>query len=131
MKNLILSALLIMSYLTSAAQQAEVSKISAALNTGNSQQISDLLLANVDLSVAGNDDVYSKAQATQILRSFFEKNPAQRFSIEHEGTSKSNDIYKIGSLLTKTGTYRVTFFLKNEGGRFLIKELRIEKSGAF
>ncbi len=131
MKNLFLSCFLILSFTFVFGQQAEIGRVSSGLSSGNGAAIGELMLANVDLSVAGNDDVYSKAQATQILKSFFDKNPVSKFSIDHEGTSKNNDIYKIGTLQTKGGNYRVTFFLKNDGGRFLVKELRIEKAGGF
>ncbi len=131
MKKLLFSVLVILTTVTVCAQNNEVTRISTALSSGNAGGISDLLLNNVDLTVEGNDDIYSKAQASQILRSFFERNTVTRFTINHEGTSRTNDIYKIGTLTTKTGNYRVTFFLKNEGGRYLIKELRIEKGGAF
>lgn len=112
-------------------QSIEVNKISTGLSTGNSSLISELFLSNLDLNVAGNDDVYSKAQATQILRNFFEQNSAMKFTVEHEGSSKNGDIYRIGTLTTKSGNYRVTFFLKNDGGKFMVKELRIEKAGGF
>lgn len=131
MKQFLLSAVGILVLNVLLAQTNEVNKISACLNSGNSAGVSELFLNNIDLSVDGNDDVYSKAQAAQILRSFFERNAAVKFSMNHEGTSRTNDIYRIGTLATKTGTYRVTFFLKNESGRYLIKELRIEKAASF
>jgi len=130
MKRL-LSILLVVSALTMSAQNNEVTRISAAFSTGNVNSISDLLLNNVDLTVEENDDIYSKAQASELLRSFFSRNAAVKFTVNHEGTSRTNDIYKIGTLITKTGSFRVTFFLKNEGGKYLIKELRIEKAGGF
>lgn len=130
MKKL-LFALVLMITQTGFAQVNEVGKINAALSSGDANAVSELFLANIDLSVDGNDDMYSKAQASQILRSFFTRNPALKFLVNHEGTSRTNDIYRIGTLTTKNGAFRVTFFLKNEGGKYLIKELRIEKAAGF
>lgn len=131
MKKLLLSAVGVFLLNVLVAQTNEVAKISASFNGGNAGGVSELLLTNIDLSVDGNDDVYSKAQASQILRAFFERNPVIKFAINHEGTSRTNDIYRIGTLNTKTGNYRVTFFLKNESGKYFIKELRIEKAAGF
>ncbi|MES2630014.1 MAG: DUF4783 domain-containing protein [Bacteroidota bacterium] len=128
MKKFLLSAVGVLVMNVMVAQTNEVNKITASLNSGNSSGVSELFLANIDLSVDGNDDVYSKAQAAQILKSFFDRNPALKFGINHEGSSRTNDIYRIGTLTTKTGSFRVTFFLKNENGRYLVKELRIEKA---
>jgi hypothetical protein len=113
------------------SQNSEVTRITSSLSTGNSTMLSDLFLNNLDLSVTGNDNVYSKAQATQILRNFFAQNAATRFTIDHEGTSPNGDIYKIGTLSTKKGNYRVTFYLKNESNRYMIKKLQVEKAGDF
>lgn len=131
MKKVLVSAVGLLLVNILFAQVNEVNKITASLNGGNAQGVSELFLNSVDLSVDGNDDVYSKAQASQILRSFFERNPALKFAVNHEGTSRTNDIYRIGTLITKNGSYRVTFFLKSEGGRYLIKELRVEKAAGF
>lgn len=131
MKRLLVSVVGILLVFALKAQTNEVGRISGALAAGNANGVSELFLTNVDLTVEANDDLYSKAQASQILRNFFERNQALKFIVNHEGTSRTNDIYKIGTLTTKTGAYRVTFFLKNEGGRYLIKELRIEKGGGF
>ncbi len=131
MKKFLMSAVGMLVLNVMVAQTNEVNKITTSLNSGNATGVSELFLSSIDLSVDGNDDVYSKAQASQILRSFFERNPVLKFSINHEGTSRTADIYKIGTLSTKTGSYRVTFFLKNEAGKYLIKELRIEKAAGF
>ena len=131
MKKFLLSALGVLMLTAIFAQNTEVTKISTSFNTGNSAGVSELFLSSIDLSVDGNDDVYSKAQASQILKSFFDRNPVIKFAVNHEGASRTNDIYRIGTLSTKTGSYRVTFFLKNENGKYLIKELRIEKAAGF
>ncbi len=131
MKQFLLSAVGVLVMNVAFSQAAEVGRISTAIGIGNASSVSELFLANIDLSVDGNDDVYSKAQASQILRSFFERNPVIKFAVNHEGASRTNDIYRIGTLNTKTGNFRVTFFLKNEAGKYLIKELRIEKAAGF
>ncbi len=72
--------------------------------------------------------MYSKAQAEQILRKFFNDHPPVGMVIEHSGVSKSGDKYFIGILRTTTGYFRTTFFLKRVDESFQVKQLRIETS---
>jgi hypothetical protein len=108
--------------------QAEVKdRVTLALKTGNAKALAGHFIANIDLTVPGNSDVYSKAQAEQILRKFFDEHVPNDLSIDHEGTSKMGDRYYIGKLATGKGDYRVTFFLKKTGEGFQVKQLRIEE----
>jgi Domain of unknown function (DUF4783) len=102
------------------------------LKSGNSAELSGYFIPNIDLTVLENDDIYSKEQASQILKKFFEAHKPKNFVIEHEGKSKLDDSYRIGKLTTEKGDYRVTFFLKKIGDKILIKQIRIElNSGNF
>jgi hypothetical protein len=109
--------------------QAEAkTAMTAALSSGNTGAITEQLMPNVDLTVPGSSDLVSKAQATGILKKFFDEHPAQGFTVDHEGNSKLGDHYCIGTLRTGKGAFRVTFLLKKAGDRFQVKQLRIEPS---
>ena len=110
------------------AQDEVKDQVVAALSSGNSKDLAALFIANIDLTVKENGDVYSKAQAEQILRKFFNENPPVGHVIEHSGVSKSGDKYFIGILRTRTGHFRTTFFLKKVDEGFQVKQLRIETS---
>lgn len=110
------------------AQDAVKDQVVDALQTGNSNELAALFIANIDLTVKETADVYSKAQAEQILRKFFNDHPPAGMVIEHSGVSKSGDKYYIGILRTSTGYFRTTFFLKRVGEGFQVKQLRIESS---
>jgi hypothetical protein len=104
------------------------SGIVSSLNTGNSKALSEYFNQNVELVVLDNDNVYSKAQARQIVSNFF-KNFAPKpdgFSILHQG-GKEGAKYVIGNLMTTKGNFRVYFLLKKDGGKEYIHQLRIEK----
>lgn len=110
------------------AQNQAADDIANLLKTGNASGLSSYFMNNVDLTILNNDDVYSKNQATQITKRFFDENPPGAFIIKHEGKSKLDDHYRIGTLSTVNGEYRVTYFLKNNDGNYLIKQLRIESN---
>jgi hypothetical protein len=100
-------------------------EIIQSLKTGDSKTLSAYFNQNVELVVLENDNVYSKAQAQQIVNKFFSSNPPESFNIIHQG-GKEGAQYVIGNLVTGKGTYRVYFLLKKSGGKEYIHQLRIE-----
>ena len=120
------------SHLIAGAQTDITPVVITLIQGGKSAELSNYFIPNIDLTVLDNDDVYSKQQAAQILKKFFEMHVPKKFTIEHEGKSKLDDSYRIGKLTTEKGDFRVTFFLKKIGDKNLIKQLRIElNNGSF
>lgn len=103
-----------------------VDDINNGLKAGNAAAIARYFNASVDLNLPGNEGMYSKAQAEQILKDFFSKNSVKSFSVLHQGESKDGAQYIMGSLVTSNGTFRTYCYLKKNGDGFMIKELRIE-----
>ena len=101
-------------------------EITNSLKTGNAKLLSGYFNQNVELVVLTYDNVYSKAQATQIVAEFFQMNVPESFSIVHYG-GKEGSNYVIGNLRTKTGNFRVYFLLKQNEGKDYIHILRIDK----
>lgn len=101
-------------------------KIDQAIEAGNASKVAEHFTKKVDLSLPGTDDVYSKAQAEQILKEFFQEHPPEELVLEHQGTSRLKDRYHIGKLSTKEKDFRVTYFMKQMDSGTRIKKLRIE-----
>ncbi len=97
-----------------------------SFKTGNAATLSSYFNQNIELYVLDQDDVYSRAQAQQIVSNFFNQNKATGFSIIHQ-SGKEDSKFAIGKLTTTNGVYRVSFFVKNENGKPVIHQLRIEK----
>jgi hypothetical protein len=98
------------------------------IKSGDARQISRYFGNNVDLTILSVEEVYSKAQAEQVLKDFFAKNPAKSFTIIHKGLSKEGSKYAIGSYVSAQGiTYRTYLFVKNVAGNEVVQELRFEK----
>ena len=100
-------------------------EIIQSLKTGNSKTLSEYFNQNVEMMVLKNDNIYSKAQAEQILNKFFDSNSTERFLIIPQGGKE--DQYVIGNLVTNKGTFRVTFLLKKNKGKDYIHLFRIEE----
>ncbi len=101
-------------------------QIQQAIEAGNAARLSEHFTQKVDLSIPDTDDVFSKAQAEQILKDFFQGHPPEELLLEHQGTSKLKDRYRIGKLSTSKGDFRLTYFMKKVEGSSRIKKLRIE-----
>ena len=106
------------------AQSVEVpSEIITALNSGDASQLSNYLNSNVELVIENKNDVFRKAQATEILADFFRKNKVSGFQLLHKG-NKDAASFVIGTLKTSSGSFRLYVLTrKNE-----IQQLRIEPS---
>jgi hypothetical protein len=101
--------------------------IGNALRSGDAKQVSAYFGSSVDLTLANQEDIYSKAQAELLVKDFFSKNPPKSFVIVHQGSSREGTQFAVGNLTTAAGkTYRTSFTLKNNQGKFIIQELRFE-----
>lgn len=102
-------------------------EIGNAIRSGDAKQLATFFDNTVDLTVLEQENVYSKAQAEFVVKDFFGKNPPKAFHIIHKGASPEGTQYAIGNLVTTNGkTLRVSFYIKNTGGKSAIQELRIE-----
>ncbi|MGV6861806.1 MAG: DUF4783 domain-containing protein [Putridiphycobacter sp.] len=100
--------------------------ITLGFSTGNAPMVSSYFSQNIDITLLNKENLYSKSQAEQVLKTFFNDNPPTNFKIIHEGKS-NNTKYFIGSLDTKKGTFRITINIKSLKGKEVITHLTIEK----
>lgn len=128
LKSLLAFLLLFVHFPSNNALQADiVDELAANFRLGNSKEIAKNFSSSIELIIIDQEDVYSKAQAEQILKDFFIKNPPSKVSIVHQ---LNNVPFRLGilSMQTKNGKFRVTISmaLKKPSNTFLITELRIE-----
>lgn len=126
MKKWMFIAILFLANIYSYGQEEEAKVIANSFKTGDVQSISKYFSSSLDMTIVETEDVFSKAQATQILTQFFKSNTPSSFNVQHKGASKGGDYYQIGELKTSSGDYRVTFFLKKDSDQVYIKRLKIE-----
>ena len=110
------------------AQNADeiVKEVTGYLRSANTQEIAGNFASTVELIILSEEDVYSKTQAEIILRDFFSKHQPTSAKIIHLLDSNPNYRFAVVTLKTTNGNFRVSFSLKDTGGRFLITDMRIE-----
>jgi hypothetical protein len=96
-----------------------------ALKSGNATELSKYVDDNIEISLPDKTDTYSRTQALMILQDFFSGNAVRSFEIKHKGDNGGSQ-FCIGTLQTKTGSYRTTVFMKTKNGRQLVKEIRFQ-----
>jgi hypothetical protein len=127
-KKILFTVSLILGILVASFQsQAQIpNEILLSLKSGNAKVLSRYFNQNVDLVVLNDQNVYSKAQAQQIVGNFFNSYPPEDFSVVHD-SGKEGAKAVIGTLKTSNGSFRVYFLLKQNEGKEYIHQLRIEK----
>jgi len=103
-----------------------IDKIASLVRQGNIPELSKLFADNVELSVLGDENIYSRLQTEQILNKFFSQNKPKAIKLLHKVNSNPN--YGFGVLLvtTSTGVYRIAVTLKETGGTLVLIAFSIE-----
>ena len=128
MKNLILIFLFAPVMAFAYQGNPSLDAISKALGSGDVETLSKYFADNVEISIKDNEQLYSKAKATEVVRGFFNSNKPRAFEQVHQGTSRENsDHYCIGNLTATAGNYRVYLYLKVNGSNVTIQEMRFDK----
>jgi hypothetical protein len=103
------------------------SGIISAFQSGNATILSSYFDNEVEIDILGNDNVYPKTAAKQIMEKFFVDYKPASFTKQHEGTSPSGSNYCIGILKTGKGTFRVSIHAKTIEGKKVVQQIQIEE----
>lgn len=127
MKLLFIQLLLLPSLLLTGSTES-LADISRALGAGDVATLDNYLDSEVELSVLGVDDFFSKAEATDQLQKFFAANPASKFAQIHTGTSPTTKAeYCIGNLDAGGKTFRVVIYLTQVNDQLKIKKMSFDE----
>jgi len=111
----------------SIAQTDVITEISNGIKEANAEKISRYFSANIDLTTDKGEEMYSKVQATGVLRDFFVRYPVRNYTILHKG-QKDEAEYVVGTYTsTRHINFRVYFFIKQSGNTKILNDLRFEK----
>lgn len=110
------------------AQADIINDVKEAIKLGSSKEIVRYLNTNIDITIDGNMDSYSRTQAEFVLKDFFKKNPPSSFVIVHQGASKGGSPYATGQYAsTNENVYLVWVRIKKINNKFLIHEMSFIK----
>ena len=115
------------SVFTLSAQSDALKSIQSSIKASNASALVEYFGSTVELTIGEQEGTYSKAQAEQILKSFFQKNEAKTFAVKHSGSSSMGKKYSIGSYKTGKKSYRTYVLISEKSGKFVIQQLRFEE----
>lgn len=114
-------------FLPARAQSDVVNQIKETIKAGSAKELSGFLNQTVDVTIDGNVQSYSKAQAEFVFRDFFKQHPPSEFSIIHQGSSKGGQPFAIGQYKSDAETYRVFMKIKTVNTTQLVHEISFVK----
>ena len=124
MKSLLTSILVVATVMMSSfAQPSTIDDVIGAIRSGDADELSKYFDDNIELTLPVKSDSYSKAQAQVILKDFFGNNSVKGFDLKHKGDSPGGH-YCIGTLQTRSGSFRAHVFMKAKGSKEVVKEIR-------
>lgn len=97
-----------------------------AIKSGNAAEVAKYFDNTVEITLPGTNGSYSKSKAELVLRDFFAQNAVKSFQVIHQSENAGSQ-FCIGNLITSTGSFRTTIYMKQTGSKELIQELRFEK----
>jgi len=115
----------IMAVLVSFTVSSGLEDIVGALKSGNAPVMAKYFDNTVEITLPEKSNSYSRSQAEMILKDFFNNNPVKGFDIIHKGENAGSQ-YCIGTLFTKSGSFRTTIFMKLKGDKQTLQEIRFE-----
>ena len=105
---------------------SSIEEVITAMKAGSAADISRFFDNTVEINTPDKSNSYSKSQAELVLRDFFSTNVVKSFTVNHKGENSGSQ-FCIGTLLTKSGTYRTTVFMKLKGDKQLLQSITFEK----
>ena len=104
---------------------SSVDEVITALKAGNATDIARFFDNTVEISTPDKSSSYSKSQAELVLKDFFSSHAVKSFAVLHKGETTGSQ-FCIGTLVTKSGTYRTTILMKQKGDKQLVQGITCE-----
>ena len=101
--------------------------IAAAISAGDAQKLASYFSSSIDLTIPNTDGTYSKSQAEMIIMKFFTQYPPDSFKLNQQGSSNEGSQFAIGTLSTKTATFKTYFLIKKRDNVPLVQQLQFEE----
>ena len=93
---------------------------------GNADKLSAWFDDNLEIAVVSQASSASKAQAKQIVKTFFENYTPRSFEVNHTA-GRDNMKYALGTLKAGGENFSVTIFVSSKGQSYKIQQLKIER----
>ncbi len=104
---------------------SSIDEVINAMKAGNAAEIAKYFDNTVEINMPDKTNSYSKSQAELVLKDFFSSHSVKSFTVIHKGENSGSQ-FCIGTLVTKSGTYRTTIFMKQKGDKQVLQGITFE-----
>ena len=104
---------------------SSIDEVISAMKAGNAADIAKFFDNTVEINMPDKSNSYSKSQAELVLKDFFSSHVVKSFTVIHKGENSGSQ-FCIGTLVTKSGSYRTTIFMKQKGDKQLLQGITFE-----
>lgn len=98
-----------------------------AFKKGSSQELNKFLGDKVELIIQNRSTNADRQLAESTINAFFTNNKVSAFNVNHQG-KRDESSFIIGTLATTNGNFRVNCFFKKIQNKYLIHQIRIDKT---
>jgi hypothetical protein len=127
MKKLVVLSILILSLCSFQTKLDSFDNIAGAMRAGQVSGLTQFFSSSVELTLLDNEGIYSKQQAEQMLRTFFNQHPPKSVTIQHKGSSGQGAKYAIIIYEASNGKFRSYIFMKDNGKGMQVNEFKLER----
>ena len=99
----------------------------SAFKKGNSQELNGYLSDKVELILESRSINVDNQAAEKKMESFFSGNRVSGFTVNHQG-KRNESSFIVGTLTTANGNFRVNCFFRKVAGKYVIHQIRIDKT---
>lgn len=104
-----------------------INQVKEAIKAGSAKELARFLNATVDVTLEGNVQSYSKAQAEFVLRDFFKQHSPSEVNVIHQGSSKGGQPFAILQYKSGADTYRLFMKIKSVGNSQFVDDIRFTR----
>ncbi len=113
-------------FLSMLGKSQDLSKLNAAIQSGEAEQIQSFLAEKIDLEIEGKTKRLSAVEAAKSLERFFTDNEGLIYESKHQGGQKTKTQFTIGTLSNASKKFRSHILYKTVNNQAQIIELRFE-----
>ena len=125
MKRFYLKSLILL-LLVSALNADQIDSIAWLIKEGNSERLSQLLSPTVEITMNDQENTYSKRQAVEVVKRFFDEHRPVTSKLLHKVNSGSKFLFGVVIYTSTNGVYRIGYTIDITEKSTRIIELRID-----
>jgi hypothetical protein len=125
MKRFYLTSLILL-LLVSALNADQIDSIAWLIKEGNSERLSQLLSPTVEITMNDQENTYSKRQAVEVVKRFFDEHRPVTSKLLHKVNSGSKFLFGVVIYTSTNGVYRIGYTIDITEKSTRIIELRID-----